>query len=363
DRDGRPDVMVCDARLGQVIWYKQTSKGKFETILLNKGNELAAPCGATVVDLDQDGDPDVLVSVLGSVFPSDDRIGKVVWLENRGFKEFIPHTLLADVHRISDVQAGDFDRDGDLDLVVAAFGYDHGNLMWLENMGKMEFREHALMATPGTIHVPVADFDRDGDLDIIALVSQDEEEVWAFENLGGKKFAPKRRLLYRSYNFDLGTAGLFACDLDKDGDQDLLLVAGDNLEILHHYPQPWHGCIWLENLGNWKFVPQRIASVGGPYAAGVGDLDGDGDNDVVLVSMFNDWKRPNSASIIWLENDGKQKFKPWQIADHPTNLATVACGDLNGDGRADIVAGSMHLLPPFQNMNHVVTFMSRKEGP
>ena len=58
--------------------------------------------------------------------------------------------------------------------------------------------------------------------------------------------------------------------------------------------------------------------------------------------MFNDWRRPGTASVVWLENDGRQNFTPRQIADRPTHLATVACGDLNGDGRADIVAGSLH---------------------
>jgi hypothetical protein len=97
-------------------------------------------------------------------------------------------------------------------------------------------------------------------------------------------------------------------------------------------------------VGGWKFKSQRIATFGGTYAAAVDDLDGDGDRDLVLVSMFNDWRAADPASVVWLENDGRQNFRPWQIAETPTQLSTVACGDLNGDGLPDIVAGCMPVL-------------------
>lgn len=161
-------------------------------------------------------------------------------------------------------------------------------------------------------------------------------------------------------NFDLGSAGLVLSDLDQDGDQDLILPVGDNLEDIHSYPQPYHGCFWLENRGAWNFVKHRIAHFGGTYAAAVGDLDGDRDQDVVLVSMFNDWDRKGHASVVWLENDGRQNFTTWQIADHPTHLVTVACGDLNGDGRDDIVAGGLHLVPPFQGFEGLSAWMSQR---
>jgi hypothetical protein len=218
-----------------------------------------------------------------------------------------------------------------------------------------------LLTAPGPVHVPLADFDGDGDLDILALVTQDHEEVWAFENLGDGKF--RKRLLFDNLNFDLGSVGLVLTDLDQDGKPDLLWVAGDNLEIRYPYPQRWHGCFWLRNLGNWQFEKKRIATLGGAYAAAVGDLDGDGDLDVVLVSMFNDWRQPGAASVVWLENDGHQNFRTWQIADRPISLATVACGDLNGDGRADIVAGGLHILEPFDRLGRLTMWLSRKGAP
>jgi hypothetical protein len=183
--------------------------------------------------------------------------------------------------------------------------------------------------------------------------------VWAFENRGKGEFVP--RLIHGFLNFDLGSAGLIAADLDKDGDLDLILSAGDNLEVNHHYPQTWHGCVWLENKGGWRFEPRRIGSVGGVYATAVADFDGDGDNDLVAACMFNDWRTPGAASLVLLENDGRQNFTPTMLADRPIHLATVAVSDLNGDGRPDIVAGSLHLTDPADRRGRVTMWLQRQE--
>ena len=362
DRDGTNDLMVCDTARSAVIWHRQKSNGVFEEKIL--AESLKCPAHATVVDLDRDGDLDVLVAVLGSIFPWDELVGQVVLLENRDGK-FVPQTLLDDVRRVADVQAGDLDADGDLDLAVAVFGYARGEVLWLENRGKSgnqwRFRDHQLLDRPGVIHVPLADLDQDGDLDVSAIVSQEEEELWSFENLGQGKF--KARQLYASPNYDIGSAGLLAADLDQDGRTDFILPQGDNLEDPYAWPQPYHGCLWFRNLGGWKFESRRIASFGGAYAAGVGDLDGDKDLDLVLVSLCNDWSEAARPSAVWLENDGRQNFKQWAVDTEPIGLITVACGDLNQDGRADLVAGSL-MLPPLleRRVQQLTIWESRKGG-
>ena len=355
DQDGIQDVLACDALQNQVMWYRQSPPGSWHERVLAK--DLSAPAHATIVDLDADGDLDVVVSVLGNIFPDDGHVGRVVWLEQTG-DEFIPHLLLDDVRRVADVQAGDLDDDGDLDLAVAVFGYARGQILWLENMGEGRFLDHEIHYAPGAIHVPLADFDGDGDLDIATVFSQNEEEVWGFENLGGGQF--RSRLLHFTVNHDIGSAGLVQTDLDNDGDPDLLWPLGDNLEYQYTSAQPYHGCIWLENRGNWKFAPKRIAHFGGCYAASDADLDGDGDRDVVLVSMFNDWNKPGKASIVWLENDGQQNFRTWHIDDQPTHLVTVGCGDVNGDGRDDIVAGALHITRSDHNLGGIGMWTSRE---
>ena len=354
DGTGRPAVVACDARGNRVIRLDRDADGAWaESVLID---DVGVPAHATFADVDADGDLDCLVAVLGDIYPSDDPVGRVE-LFRRGPTGYSREVLLEDVRRVGDIQAADLDADGDTDLAVAVFGYSRGEILWLENRGDFKFRDHELLNAPGTIHVPVADYDGDGDLDIAAIVTQDEEELWAFENLGEGRF--KKRRLWYTVNLDLGGAGLVKADLDQDGDEDLILPAGDNLEDLDAYPQPYHGCYWFENKGNWEFELKRISDLAGTYAADVADMDADGDLDVVLVSMTNDWYDPTTASVVWLENDGKQNFKTWQIASDPIHLVTVATGDLDGDGKTDLVAGALNMRKPYQRIGGVSAWLNQ----
>ncbi|MFN0050967.1 MAG: FG-GAP repeat domain-containing protein [Planctomycetales bacterium] len=357
DGDGASDILACDARRQALVLCQRESSGAWSERIL--AEDLATPAHVTPVDLDQDGDQDLLVSLLGDILPNDGVIGRLLWLEQTpdGFQR---HLLVDDVRRVADCQPGDLDGDGDLDLVVAVFGYARGEVLWLENRGGGRFVERVLLTAPGTIHVPLADFDGDGDLDIAAIVTQDEEELWGFENLGAGRFEPRR--LWFTVNYDLGSAGLIQDDLDGDGDVDLILPVGDNLEDSHSFPQPYHGCLWFENQGGWNFVSRRIGSLGGTYAAAVGDLDADGDRDVVLVSMFNNWEERGTASVVWLENDGHQQFQTWQIDSQPTHRVTVAVGDLDGDGRADILTGGLHIIGPFDRQGRLTAWFHQGGG-
>jgi len=352
DRDGRHDVLVCDVSRNRVTLITRDDRGSWRETTL--AADVSVPAHASLADLDGDGDDDLAVAVLGNIMPDDNVVGRVEVFEHRAGEPSVRHVVLDDVRRVADVQPADLDGDGDIDLAVAVFGYARGQVLWLENLGGFEFREHELLNAPGTIHLPIADYDGDGDPDIAAIVTQDEEELWGFENLGGGTFAPRR--LWFTINYDLGGAGLVQADLDQDGDFDLILPAGDNLEDLDAYPQPYHGCYWFENLGNWSFEPRRIADLGGAYAADVGDLDGDGDLDLALVSMANDWQRRDTASIVWLENDGRQNFTAWQVGQDPIHLVTVAVGDLDGDGAADIVAGSLNFRKPYERIGRVTAW-------
>ena len=358
DADGVAEVIACDALHHRIIRLNRNSDGSWrETVLIA---DVGVPAHASFIDIDRDGDLDCVVAVLGDIMPSDAAVGRVE-LHRRVGSGYVREVLLDDVRRVADVQPGDFDADGDVDLAVAIFGYSRGEILWLEHQSDGRFADHLLHSAPGGIHVPVADYDGDGDPDIAAVISQDDEELWGFESVGDGQF--RSRMLWRTPNFDHGSAGLVAADLDGDGDQDLILPVGDNLEDFAAFPQPYHGCIWFENRGDWQFIKHRIASLAGTYAASVGDLDADGDLDIVLASMANDWSNPAAASIVWLENDGHQRFTTWQIANSPIHAVCVNTGDVDGDGRVDVVAGSLNLRGPFERIGGVSVWLNEGAAP
>jgi hypothetical protein len=74
--------------------------------------------------------------------------------------------------------------------------------------------------------------------------------------------------------------------------------------------------------------------------------------------MGNNWRLPGSASIVWLENDGTQQFRTWQIDDAPTHLVTAACGDVDHDGRIDVVAGGLHIRGPHNQLGRVTAWIN-----
>lgn len=361
DHDQQMDLLVCDAVHQAVWWHRQTGPGQFERRRLTPADGLAAPCHTELTDLDQDGDTDIVVAVLRSVWPTDRRVGQVVWLENDGQENFTTHVLLDDVRRVADVQPADLDADGDPDLVVAEFGYLHGAVLWLENLGQGRFVDHRLLTRAGATHVPVADYDNDGDLDVAAVVSQDNEEVWVFENRGGGVLTPHR--VWATANFDLGCAGMMRADLDQDGDADLVLSAGDNMEFVYPCAQPWHGCYWLENLGGLQFREHCAARLPGCYASAVSDLDGDGAPDIVCGSMFSDQRAGAPVSLVWLRNEGGGQFSPRAIAETPTRICSVGCGDFDGDARPDIVAASLQIFEPFDDSAGVTVWYSGASAP
>lgn len=355
DQDGLKDVVVCDAKRNQISWIQQSPQGTYREKKI--GSPVRAPAHATPCDIDKDGDLDLLIAEMGMIFPNNDRIGAVVVLENIGNGQFINHVLIDKIARVTDIQCGDLDGDGDIDLVVGQFGYDDGEIRWMENKGNWKFESHPLLNLSGTIHTPVADMDGDGDLDIVALVSQEWEEIYVFENDGQGKFKPK--LIYGSTNEDFGSSGISVVDLDLDGDLDILYTNGDAFDYIPPGPRPWHGVQWLENKGGLKFEYHRIGDFPGAYFANAVDVDKDGDLDIVVVSAFNKWDDPRAQSMIWFENDGKMGFTPHDLTSDPTHLLVLDTADMDGDGWVDFVTGGMHAYPPFDRMSRVLLWRNK----
>jgi hypothetical protein len=359
DKDGLPDILVADILANRVGWIRQSPRGVFTEQWVSP--VLPAPAHVDAVDIDKDGDLDILVACMGQLFPSNDKIGSVVILENDGKQNFKAHTLVERIARVTDVRAADFNGDGRLDVLVAQFGYDDGETRWMENLGNWQFRSHIVQSLSGGIHAIPVDIDKDGDMDFVSLISQEWEEVYVFENDGKGNF--KSHLVWGSTNEDYGSSGMRLVDLDKDGQVDILLTNGDAFDYLPPRPRPWHSVQWLRNKGGFQFEHHPIGQFPGASAAVAADLDGDGDLDVAAVSCYNFWERPEAQSLIWFENDGKMNFTQHDIASKPTHLINLEAADMNGDGRPDLVSVRMNVYQPFTKDGRAVVWLNHWGQP
>lgn len=359
DADGLLDVVVCDCQANRVSWIRQHPRGRFTERVC--AGELIAPAHVEAVDFDRDGDLDLMVAVLGMLFPNNDRIGSVVILENDGHTKFRRRVVVDRVARVSDVRAGDLDGDGDLDLAVAQFGYDDGQTRWIENLGAWRFESHVLQNLSGPIHCEIADLDGDGHRDLVVLVSQEWEEIFVFAGNGRGEFRPTR--IFGSDNPDFGSSSIALCDFDGDGDTDVLYTNGDAFDYLPPAPRPWHGVQWLENVGQMEFRFHRIADFAGAANARPFDFDGDGDLDLVVASAYNHWDHPQSQSLILLENDGAMRFRRRDVTNTPTHILALELGDFDGDGRLDLVTGGMHTYAPYNRLGRVTLWLNRRDVP
>jgi hypothetical protein len=112
-----------------------------------------------------------------------------------------------------------------------------------------------------------------------------------------------------------------------------------------------------------QFAFHRIADLTGASSPQVADIDGDGDLDIVVVSAYNNWSDPAARSLVWLENNGRMQFTMHDIASSPTHLITLAIGDLDGDGKPDLVTGGMHISRPYDRMSRITLWSNHGARP
>jgi len=339
DGDGRLEIVACDMGHGIVL----TGDPVLRPGELREIAKVPNPAHATAADLDRDGLTDLLIADLGFFLPEDHEKGAVVWLRRKPDGSFEKRVLLEKLPRVTDVEAADFDGDGDLDLVVAAFGlYTRGGILLLENR-TTDWKEPRFVATTvdertGAIHVPVADLDGDGRPDFVALLAQQHETVVAFLNRGPARFEKKTVFAARTPAW--GSTGIELVDFDADGDLDVLMTNGATLDDAT--VKPWHGVRWLENRGSYPFEPHDLAALPGAHRARAADLDGDGDLDVAVAAFLPDPEgtRGSLASLGWLERQAPGVYVRHTLQSGQLSHTTLDVGDVDGDGDVDLVTGN-----------------------
>ncbi|MFG0330714.1 MAG: FG-GAP repeat domain-containing protein [Phycisphaerales bacterium] len=272
-----------------------------------------APISIQTSDLDGDSDRDVIVVASGSL--------EACVYRNPGDGEFIQpvpidmtEPALAPAFP-TNIESGDIDRDGDLDLVVgyrADFAGAHGISVRKNNgdgsFGPIDDYPNA----PYPITVRLEDLDVDGDLDII-WVDADGRFKTRMNGGNGTFGSPQtRRTVYRAEYFELW-------DVDRDGDPDI--VTGDGFDA-----------IVMLNEGFGSFGPPIRTVVSDFFEAlGMGEFNGDGILDLLTNSAIQGY-----AEVSFGLGDGR--FQSPRVVTTGRSAQAFDSADLNHDGVGDFVA-------------------------
>jgi PKD repeat protein len=228
----------------------------------------------------------------------------------------------------------DYDGDGKPDVSVGNYGNSISVRKNTSSNGTISLTPKKDYAITGAVRaITYADFDGDGKEDMVAAIENDYTGVAILKNTsanGVVSFAAEQRI-------DLLTLGGFsvaAGDLDGDGKVDLAVVGyySNRMSVLKNTSA--NGVI--------SFAPQADYGTGSsPLGVTIADLDGDGKPEVLVA---NSWVAslftPSSVSV-YRNTSNNYKISFAAKVDVLSQLcSSVAVGDLDGDGKPEIVTGN-----------------------
>ncbi len=305
--DGRQDLVVAGLKVTALFGEGDGVFGA--SVDLN--SEYGTYSLIALTDLNGDHQLDLVLNVSGTVSV---RFGN----GDGSFAPGVSYTTGAG----EDVRTGvlaDFDGDGLLDLAVAFMNNSAGWVRMLLGTGAGAFRTTPTYPTGGEVTASaLGDLDGDGHLDLATAGG-------VLPGKGDGTFAAKRDFVP-----SLGAGAMTLGDLNGDGKLDIA-VAREGASTVSV----------LLNIGAWTFSALGDSETGErPVTLALGDLNGDGKLDGVTGSVATSSTAPYLSSISILLGEGDGSFAP--PVDYQTGIfsGAVALGDFNTDGKLDTVVAN-----------------------
>ncbi|MEL6652579.1 MAG: VCBS repeat-containing protein, partial [Bacteroidota bacterium] len=298
-------------------------------------------------DIDGDGDSDIV-----TLFENGNT-RQVHWYENvDGLGTFGNRRILFDLPTIISSSSSDqkglevIDVDGDDLLDIVTFESRRAGMSWYKNLGATLFDVEQIVSdqVPAIISIALADINDDGSLDILATDYGQNEYSWFSNQDGTGQFSDKIRISSYAYFVNHVDYG------DLDGDGDLDLVSSSHFD---------HKVAWYENVdgeGNFTNL-QRLVSTNTEQARDVFavDLDGDEDKDLLLF-RFPD-HITDDYQLIWFENDGTGNFTTEHIFETTQEtIISINYADVDGDGDMDVISAQDNSVLALHRNNGDGTF-------
>jgi predicted nucleotidyltransferase len=324
DNDGDLDIILTGFNGGSSYNTKIYKNNGNNTFTEQTGISLTGIRDGSVAwgDFDNDGYLDILLT---GVAGSKD-ISKIY--KNNGNNTFTEQTgiSLTGVDYGS-VAWGDYDNDGDLDILLTGRSSSGLASKIYKNNGNNSFTEQSGISLPGIVYSSVAwgDYDNDGDLDILLTGDAGSNKYISkiYKNNGDNTFTEQTGISLTGVSNSSVAWG----DYDNDGDIDILLtgwtVSSNQISKIY------------KNNGNNTFTEQTGISLTGVGYGSVawGDYDNDGDLDILLTGYSNS----GPISNIYKNNGNNTFTEQTSISLTDVNYNSVAWGDYDKDGDLDIL--------------------------